>query len=40
MLDLFALDYSTGFVFGVLAWFVAFGLSMTFRAFQLPGDAS
>jgi hypothetical protein len=36
----FTLDYMTGFVFGILAFFGAYSFTVMFKAFRLPGDAA
>jgi hypothetical protein len=36
----FTLDYMTGFVFGVLAFFGAYSFTVMFKAFKLPGDGA
>lgn len=38
LVELFELDFATGFVFGTLMFFAAYAMSASFRAFQLPGD--
>lgn len=39
MIEEFTIDFTTGIVFAIVAWFVAYGCSAMFQAFKLPGDA-
>jgi hypothetical protein len=39
MAEAFAMDFLTGAVFGITAWFVVYGPFVMFKAFKLPGDA-
>jgi hypothetical protein len=36
----FTIDYMTGFVFGILAFFGAYSFTVMFKAFRLPGDGA